>query len=73
MQFYGHFALGLPGIMIGFFLLAPLLVLVAETVLGPLVALVFRLNRRLVRQQLSSGLWRAAGTCAGPDGRAWPC
>jgi putative ABC transport system permease protein len=64
VQFFGHFALGLPCMMVGFFLLAPILVLAAEVVLGPIVAVVFRLNPRLLRQQLSTGLWRAAGTCA---------
>jgi len=64
VQFFAHFGLGLPSLMIGFFLLAPMLVLVAEAVIGPVVALAFRLNPRLVRQQLSTGLWRAAGTCA---------
>jgi putative ABC transport system permease protein len=64
VQFFAHFGLGLPALMIGFFLLAPVLVLVAEAVIGPVVALAFRLNPRLVRQQLSTGLWRAAGTCA---------
>jgi hypothetical protein len=64
IQFFAHFALGLPGVMIGFFLLSPILVLFAEKALGPVLALVFRLNSRLLRQQLSSGLWRASGTCA---------
>jgi putative ABC transport system permease protein len=63
-RFYGHFVLGIPGIMIGFFLLAPLFVWLGERVLGPLVSAMFGLRHALLRQQLSSGIWRAAGTCA---------
>ncbi|HLL90451.1 MAG TPA: FtsX-like permease family protein, partial [Tepidisphaeraceae bacterium] len=64
VTFYGHFALGLPGIMIGFFLLAPLFVWAIERALGPVVAAVLGLRFALLRQQLSGGIWRAAGTCA---------
>jgi putative ABC transport system permease protein len=63
-RFYGHFGLGLPGIMIGFFLLAPLFVFVVERVVGPVVSAMFGLRFALLRQQLSGGVWRAAGTCA---------
>ena len=62
--FYLHFGLGLPALMIGFFLLAPLVVWVTERVLGPVAAAMFGLRFALLRQQLSSGVWRAAGTCA---------
>lgn len=64
VKFYIHFALGLPGIMIGFFLLAPLFVWAVERTLGPLVTAAFGLRFALLRQQLSGGIWRAAGTCA---------
>lgn len=64
IRFYGHFALGLPGLMTGFFLLGPLFVGVVERVIGPAVARLLGLNPALLRQQLSSGLWRAAGTAA---------
>jgi putative ABC transport system permease protein len=63
-SFYAHFALGLPGVMIGFFLLAPLVVWAVERTLGPVVAAAFGLRYAMLRQQLSSGIWRAAGTCA---------
>ena len=63
-RFYAHFALGLPGVFVGFFLLAPLFVRVVERVVGPLVAWMLRLSPALLRQQLSSGIWRAAGTAA---------
>jgi len=59
-----HFLIGLPGIMVGFFLLAPMLIKVVERVIGPIVALLLGLRPALVRQQLSTGLWRAAGTAA---------
>lgn len=60
----GHFAIGLPTIMLGFFLLAPMFVWLIERVLGPIIAAMFGLQYSLLRQQLSGGLWRAAGTCA---------
>jgi len=64
VSFYGHFVLGLPGIMIGFFLLGPAFVHLVERVLGPIVAPVLRVRFSMLRQQLSTGVWRAAGTCA---------
>ncbi|HZN64246.1 MAG TPA: FtsX-like permease family protein [Tepidisphaeraceae bacterium] len=64
VKFYAHFALGLPGVMVGFFLLSPLFVWVIERVLGPVVAPAFGLRYAMLRQQLSGGVWRAAGTCA---------
>jgi len=64
ISFYGHFSVGVPGIMIGFFLLAPLFVWIGERTLGPVVSAVFGLRHALLRQQLSAGIWRAAGTCA---------
>jgi putative ABC transport system permease protein len=63
-RFLVHFAIGLPGIMIGFFLLAPLFVWVMEHIATPILASVMRLPTRLLHQQLSTGLWRAAGTAA---------
>lgn len=64
IQFYGHFFAGIPGIMIGSFLLAPLGVWLAEQFLGPPVALLFGIRFALLRQQLTSAIWRAATTCA---------
>jgi putative ABC transport system permease protein len=63
-QFYGHFIVGLPTLMFGFFLLAPAFVWILERVAGPIVAAMLGLRFAILRQQLSSGLWRAAGTCA---------
>ncbi len=62
-RFYGHFGLGLPTVMLGFFLLSPGFVWVLERALGPVVAAMFGLNFALLRQQLSTGIWRVAGTC----------
>ncbi len=64
IRFYGHFFVGLPTLMVGFFLLAPSFVIVLERVAGPVVAVILRMQYTLLRQQLSSGVWRAAGTCA---------
>ena len=64
VAFYGHFSLGLPGIMIGYFLLAPMFVWTIERVAAPLVAAMFGIRYAMLRQQLSGGLWRAAGTAA---------
>jgi putative ABC transport system permease protein len=64
ISFYGHFAVGIPSLMVGFFLLSPLFVYVGERTVGPLVSVMFGLRHALLRQQLSTGIWRAAGTCA---------
>jgi putative ABC transport system permease protein len=63
IRFYGHFGVGLPALLLGFFLLAPLIVLVSERLFGPVVARLMGVPRELLKQQLSTGLWRAAGTC----------
>ena len=49
---------------IGLFLISPLCVWLAERFAGPLVAAIFGLRFQLLRQQLTTGIWRAAGTCA---------
>lgn len=64
VQFYLHFSVGLPALMLGFFLMAPLFVVVVERLAGPLVAAAGGLRFSLLRQQLSGGVWRAAGTAA---------
>jgi len=51
--------------MIGFFMLAPLFIYLTNAVVGPIAAMLMRVPRQLVSQQISSnGLWRSAGTCA---------
>lgn len=64
VRFYAHFGLGLPALMVGFFLLSPMFVWATERLLGPLVAAMFGLRYALLRQQLTTGIWRAAGTCS---------
>jgi putative ABC transport system permease protein len=64
LRFYLHLGIGLPAIVIGFFLLAPLFIRVTEAVLGRVVAAGLGLRFSLLRQQLSGGIWRSAGTAA---------
>ena len=62
VKFYGHFAIGLPGLVFGFFLISPLVVWLVDRFLGWIVPLVMGVPAHLLRHQLSGGLWRAAGT-----------
>ena len=64
IAFWGHFTVGLPSDMVGFFLMSPVFVWLIERVVGPVVAGMFGVRYALLRQQLSGGIWRAAGTCA---------
>ena len=64
VRFYGHFAVGAAGLVFGFFLMSPMFVLAVEQVAGRMVAAMLGIRFALLRQQLSSGIWRAAGTCA---------
>jgi putative ABC transport system permease protein len=64
IRFYAHFAIGLPSMMIGFFLLAPAMVYTLSHTAGRLLAVLFRVPYAIVRQQISGGMWRSAGTCA---------
>ena len=63
-RFWGHFVLGLPGVILGFFLVAPLLVWLIEKILAPILPRLLALPAALIRQQLSGGTWRSAGTAA---------
>jgi putative ABC transport system permease protein len=62
VKFIGHFVIGLPGLVIGFFLISPLIVWIVDRLLGWAVPLILRVPSNLLRHQLSGGLWRAAGT-----------
>jgi putative ABC transport system permease protein len=64
LKFFGHFCIGLPGILGGFFLLAPMFVWVVERVAAPVIAAGFFVPANLLKKQLSTGIWRAAGTGA---------
>ncbi len=62
--YYGHFFLGLPCLMLGFFLFAPAMVWLVEKTLGRAVAVIVRVQHGLLSQQLSGSLWRSSGTAA---------
>ena len=64
LRFYSHFVIGLPALMLGFFLVAPLFVWIVDRTLSRTAAALLGVRYALLRQQLSGGLWRAAGTCA---------
>ena len=64
IRFYSHFVPGLPALLIGFFLLSPAIIYAVERLAGPVVARVMGVRYALLRQQLSGGVWRSAGTCA---------
>lgn len=64
ISIYARFLIGIPGFMIGLFLIAPLVVVVVERGAGKLVALLAGVRYELLQQQLSGALWRAAGTAA---------
>lgn len=64
MQLYGHIIVGIPAILIGFFLLAPAIIWIMERTLGPVLAAVLGIRFALLRQQLTGSLWRSAGTAA---------
>ena len=63
-RFWLHFAIGLPALIFGFFLVAPMLVWLVEKLFSKLLATLLFVQPSLLRQQLSGGLWRAAGTAA---------
>lgn len=63
-RFWLHIFLGLPALMLGFFLIAPMAVWIIEKLLATLVARLFLIEPVLLKQQLSGGLWRAAGTAS---------
>ncbi|HEV8604278.1 MAG TPA: FtsX-like permease family protein [Tepidisphaeraceae bacterium] len=62
--FWGHFLLGLPSLMVGYFLLAPAFVWIVEQVFGRPVAALMGVRHRLLAHQLTGHIWRAAGTAA---------
>ena len=64
VRFVIHFVLGLPALMLGFFLVGPALVTVFTQTLGRLLTLIARVPYAVMRQQTSDSNWRAAGTCA---------
>jgi putative ABC transport system permease protein len=55
-------ALGCTSMAIGFVLLAPATIMLAEKLLGPLIARLLGLNPKLLASQLTTNLWRTLGT-----------
>ncbi|MGA2229440.1 MAG: FtsX-like permease family protein [Tepidisphaeraceae bacterium] len=64
LRLYAHFSIGVECLYVGFFLIAPLIVWTIEKVCAYPAAFVLRVPATLLRQQLSSGIWRAAGAGA---------
>jgi putative ABC transport system permease protein len=55
-------ALGCTSMAVGFVLFAPLAIVAAEKVFGPIIAALMGVDHRLLKAQLSSNLWRTVGT-----------
>ncbi len=55
-------AVGCTTMSLGFILLSPLAVVAAERLFGPPLAFLLRVEPRLLKQQLSSNMWRTIGT-----------
>lgn len=64
IKLYGHVFVGIAAVIVGMFLLAPLVVRTIDMAVSPLLSRLMGVRPVLLRQQLSSGLWRAAGTAA---------
>lgn len=59
-----YMAVGCTTMAVGFLLLTPATIVLAEKILGPWVARALHLEPRLLRSQLGSNLWRTLGTTA---------
>lgn len=59
---FGAPVMGSLAMIIGFALITPLTVLVAERLFGPLIARILGLDPRFMRRQLTGNLWRTTGT-----------
>ena len=59
-----HLYVGLPCFMLGLFAISPAVVLLVDRLFGPIAARLLWIQPALLRQQLSGGLWRSAGTAA---------
>jgi putative ABC transport system permease protein len=57
-----YMALGCTSMAVGFMLLAPTAVVLAERLFGPALAAILRLEPRLLQGQLVTNLWRSVGT-----------
>ncbi|OGV54566.1 MAG: hypothetical protein A2X49_11150 [Lentisphaerae bacterium GWF2_52_8] len=62
MRYVLYGTVGCSSMALGFILLSPLAVILAERLFGPLLAFLLQVEPRLLRQQLSSNMWRSIGT-----------
>lgn len=62
LRLFGHFLLGLPAMLLGALLFAPLVVGLVESVGQRVMATLFRVPAPLLRQQLTESTWRSAAT-----------
>ena len=64
LRFYAHFFLGIPALLLGYFLLAPAFVWAVDGSAGRVVAWMLGVRYHLLAHQLTGAVWRAAGTAA---------
>lgn len=62
LPFFQFDLITFPILLIGFVLIAPLMVIIVEKIFTPILCFIFRLDRRLLSQQLSNNIWRTVGT-----------
>jgi putative ABC transport system permease protein len=62
LTFFQFDMLTFPILLIGFVLIAPLIVIAVERLFAPILGRILGLERHLLSQQLSSNLWRTVGT-----------
>ena len=63
-SFWTHFTIGLPVMMLGLFLISPLVVRMVEALAIPIACAIVRVPRKLLAHQLSGHTWRTAGTAS---------
>ncbi len=62
LPFFQFDLITFPILLIGFVLIAPLMIILVEKIFAPILCLIFRLDRRLLSQQLRNNIWRTVGT-----------
>lgn len=62
LRLFGHFLFGLPALLLGALLFAPLVVWIVEWAGQFVLARLFRVPSALLKQQLSESTWRSAAT-----------
>ncbi len=61
-RYFIHAAIGCTTLAIGFLLLTPLAMLLAERIFGPLISKCLFIDPRLLKSQLTGNMWRTLGT-----------